>query len=165
MNDLILSAPVTDSRYYDSTEQFFGEAAPYLITVGVVMLLIWALTIAGNWHLYKKAGQPGWKSLIPFYNNFVLFQIADLNPWLSLLLYIPLTAPVMIFVLDYKLARAFGCGVGFMLGLVFLSPAFVWLLGVSDKYEYQLAKGKHVPFSEAFERPDGDEAGEFNPEG
>lgn len=156
MFDILLNRTTTDSRYYDSTEQLLAQMAPYLITLGVVMLLIWALTIAGNWFLYKKAGQEGWKSLIPFYNNYVLFQIADLNPWLSLLLYVPITMPVMIFILDYKLAKAFGCGVGFMFGLVFLSPAFVWLLGVSDKYEYQLAKGKNVPFEEAFERPDGE---------
>ena len=156
MQELLFEQTVTDSRYYNSTEQFFAEAAPYLITAGVVLLLIWALTIAGNWFLYKKMGQPGWKALIPFYNNFVLFQMVDLNPWLSLLLYINPINVVMCFVLDYKIAKAFGRGAGFMFGLVFLAPVFVWMLALSDKYEYQLAKGKNIPFGEAFERPDGE---------
>ena len=145
----------TSSKYYDGAEQNLAEIAPFLITFTVVTLILWLLTVAGNWFLFRKAGQQGWKSLIPFYNNYILFQIADLNPWLSLLLLVPGVGIVMSFIADYKLAQAFGRGVGFMLGLVFLPPAFVWLLGVSDRYEYQLAKGRNVPFGEAFERPDG----------
>lgn len=145
----------TSSKYYDSTEQILAAAAPVIITFVVVTLILWALTLAGNWFLFKKAGRPGWKSLIPVYNNYILFDIADLNPWLSLLLLVPGVNIIMSFVVDYKIAQAFGRGIGFMLGLVLLPPAFVWLLGVSDKYEYQLAKGKNIPFGAAFERPDG----------
>lgn len=149
-----VASTTLSSQYYDATEQFLAEAAPYLITAAVVLTLLWIITIAGNWLLYKKAGQPGWKSIIPFYNNYVLFQIVDLNPWLSLLLYINPINFIMSIILDLKLAKAFGRGAGFALGLIFLPPVFVWILAASDKYEYQLAKGKNIPFSEAFERPD-----------
>ncbi|MBR3220305.1 hypothetical protein IKF76_00340 [Candidatus Saccharibacteria bacterium] len=144
----------TSSKYYDGTEQFLAEIAPVLITTVVVLSIIAIITAVGNWFLFKKAGQPGWKALIPFYNNYVLFQIADLNPWLSLLLYINPINIVMSLILDIKLAKVFGRGGGFALGLLLFPPIFVWLIAASDKYEYQLAKGKNVPFGEAFERPE-----------
>ena len=151
-----VTTTTVSSQYYDATEQFFAEAAPFLITSLVVGLLVFGMTSAGLWFLFKKAGQQGWKAVIPFYNFFVLFQIADINPWLSLLLYFPVISFIMMILTSIKLAKAFGQGGGFAFGLFILTPVFVWLLGVSDKYEYQLAKGKHVPFAEAFERPEGE---------
>ena len=155
---------VTDSRYYDATAQGWAIMMPYLVTFFVVSLLLFFIIIAGFWFLFKKAGEKGWKSIIPFYNFYILFQIADLNPWLSLLLYLPIVGTVMSILMYIKLAKAFGQGTGFAIGLILFPPIFVWLLAASNKYEYQLAKGKNIPFGEAFERPEGAPTPEPTPE-
>ena len=49
-------------------------------------LVIAVLMIVALWKIFQKAGEPGWASIIPFYNAFTLFRIAGLNPWLFLLL-------------------------------------------------------------------------------
>ena len=39
--------------------------------------LIWfALTILANWLMFMKAGEAGWKSIIPVYNTYTAYKIA-----------------------------------------------------------------------------------------
>ena len=50
----------------------------YLILIFVSMA-VGILDIVAYWKLFEKAGEPGWKSLIPFYNLFVITKIALTN--------------------------------------------------------------------------------------
>jgi hypothetical protein len=43
-----------------------------------------ALGIIGTWLLFEKAGEKGWKSLIPVYNTYILCKISDKKRWFSL---------------------------------------------------------------------------------
>ena len=54
----------------------------------IVALLIAIFTIVCMWKVFTKAGQPGWASLIPFYNIYVTFEIAWGNGLLFLLMLI-----------------------------------------------------------------------------
>lgn len=116
------------------------------------------LEAAASWFLFKKAGEPGWKSLIPIYNGYVAYKIAWRTEffWVALLLSNlgdllwdwgngegPLLALlfgglllVLYAVLDFfycvKLARAFGKGLLFAIGLVVLKPVFIFLLAFSS---------------------------------
>lgn len=42
-------------------------AFAYLLSIALCVL-----TIVGRWFTYRKMGMPGWKSIIPFYNDYVL---------------------------------------------------------------------------------------------
>ncbi len=42
----------------------------YLIVIGLLVL-----RIVGYWKLFEKAGQPGWKALIPLYADYTLYGI------------------------------------------------------------------------------------------
>lgn len=97
-----------------------------------VSLAICILMIVSMWKIFKKAGKPGWASIIPIYNIVVLFQVAGLNPWLILLMFIPFANFVIIFLAYIRLAKAFGKGVGFGLGLVFLNIIFMPILAFSN---------------------------------
>ena len=44
----------------------------------IVMLVISLVILISIWKTFKKAGQPGWATLIPIYNTYVLTQIAKL---------------------------------------------------------------------------------------
>lgn len=47
------------------------------IIVGVAVLLVSIPAIINLWILFQKAGRPGWKAIIPFYNYYVMGEIAD----------------------------------------------------------------------------------------
>lgn len=114
-----------------------------MATMGIVMLIILIVNIIGMWKTFSKAGQAGWKSLIPIYNTITLLKIVGLSPWF-ILVYLAAIIPTIgslvvlgftIYVM-YRLAKSFGHGAGFTVGLLFLSPIFYCILGFG-KSEYQ----------------------------
>ena len=142
--DILATIPTEEVEAIGSA--VYGAAiATTLITI-LVTLSIMILMIIAYWKLFAKAGQKGWKSLIPIYNNVILFRIAGLSPWL-ILVYFASVIPVIgglavlgiTIYLMYKLAVAFGKDGAFTVGLVLLSPIFLMILAFG-KSEYQLSK-------------------------
>ena len=42
-----------------------------ITTMMIVSLVIWVLLIIAYWKMFTKAGEPGWKSIIPIYNRYI----------------------------------------------------------------------------------------------
>lgn len=67
------------SYYYDPRYAEYGLTA-ILAAVSVfaliVALMLLVLQVIAYWKLFQKAGQPGWKALIPVYSDYVLYGIA-----------------------------------------------------------------------------------------
>ncbi len=110
----------------------------------IFIFLLALLTIAALWKVFEKAGEPGWKSIIPFYNMWVLAEIAGLPGWVGLLAYIPYLGAIVIFYIYYELAKRFNKGVLFALGLFFLPVIFFPILGFGDA-QYTPAPQKEEP--------------------
>ncbi|MDP3069227.1 MAG: DUF5684 domain-containing protein [Opitutaceae bacterium] len=105
-------------------------------TQNLFFLTALAFVIAGGWQVFAKAGQPGWAILVPFYNIYVLTQIVGRPWWWLLLCLVPFVSIVIAIILCIDLAKAFGRGAGFGVGLFFLSPIFMCILGFgSDTYK------------------------------
>src|SRR6186713_3033622 len=98
----------------------------------IIGLIIGILVIAGMWKVFAKAGKPGWAAIIPIYNTVVLLQIAGKPIWWIVLLFVPIVNIVIAVMVMISVAKAFGKGTGFALGLLFLSPIFIPILGFSD---------------------------------
>jgi len=108
----------------------------------IISLAIVVLMIAAMWKIFTKAGQPGWASLIPIYNLYVLCKIAGRPGWWLLLMLIPFVNFIIIIILCIDLAKSFGKGVGFGLGLAFLGFIFCPILGFgSAQYQGPSAGG------------------------
>lgn len=152
-----------------------GGIFGFALAAGVAIAIILIIAL---WRVFEKAGEKGWKVLIPIYNFYILFKICGIEKWFwgflgvsifagilsainppvyqtavyvngtltvtdvsSLIDYsqhIPyligtiLSAGVSLaaaIVISVKLAKAFGKGVGFTLGLIFLSGIFYMILG------------------------------------
>ncbi|HSM13112.1 MAG TPA: DUF5684 domain-containing protein [Thermoanaerobaculia bacterium] len=101
--------------------------------IGGVMMLVWlaimVLVIAGIWKTFVKAGEPGWASIVPIYNLIVLLKIAGRPLWWFVLLLIPIVNIVVAFIVAIDLARKFGQGTGFGIGLALLPMIFYPVLG------------------------------------
>ncbi|MBR1853801.1 MAG: hypothetical protein IJ794_11790 [Lachnospiraceae bacterium] len=125
------------------------------ICVVAVIALVWAIiVIVATWKVFTKAGEPGWKAIIPFYNYYT--QIKLCAPVLIFWIYLgctivgsilngfdntfcsilSLVASLAAFVMsvfgNLKLSKAFGHGVGFAVGLILLNPIFMLILGFGD---------------------------------
>ena len=88
------------------------------------------------WNIFTKAGEAGWKSLIPILNTYTMFKIVYGNGWKFLLLLVPILGEILAIVYLVRLGQVFGKGVGFILGLIFLAPIFIILLGFGkDQYQ------------------------------
>lgn len=110
-------------------------ASTFFIAYMVVALAICVVMYVAMWKMFVKAGKPGWACLVPFYNTYCLFDMAFGNGWLFLLMFVPCVNFVFAIMLYFKLASAFGQGVGFGFGLLFLNPIFMLILGFG-KAEY-----------------------------
>jgi hypothetical protein len=101
------------------------------------------LTAVGVWATFVKAGEHGWTCIVPIYNLVVQLKIARIHPlWLVAAL-LPLVNFVFACFVAIRLARLFGKGIGFGLGLVFFPFIFYPVLGFgSAKYQAEGAKTK-----------------------
>lgn len=50
-------------------------------TVAIITLAFYILMIVAMWKIFAKAGEAGWKSLIPIYNVYIYFKIAGMKAW------------------------------------------------------------------------------------
>ena len=132
--------------------------------VYIIEMIIAILTIIAWWKIFKKAGQAGWKSIIPFYDGHILYGICwkPVYFWLTLiftsggvvlqdlfikdqaqpnlliaLLVIAMLVVGIILLVKFclNLAKSFGKGTGFAIGLMFLNTLFSLILGFG-KAEY-----------------------------
>lgn len=120
-----------------------GSAAGAAILGGfmLVFFLVWlALVVAmlaGMWKVFVKAGRPGWEAIVPFYNLWILITKVAIRPWWIFLVFlaafipfvgglIALAASVLI---SIDVAKNFGRGIGFAIGLALLPFVFYPLLG------------------------------------
>lgn len=118
---------------FSSTSQLLQSDGSVIL---IVFLLIVVGIIAGTWKAFEKAGEPGWAALVPIYNLYVTVKISGNEWWWLLLFFVPLVNIVAFFKIPIDVAKQFGQGIGFGLGLVFLSAIFWPLLGFGD-YSYQ----------------------------
>ena len=112
----------------------------FIIVLGILQLI-------GEWFVFDKAERNGWEILIPFHNLFVKFQIAGINPaWTLAVIFgaliniIPIIGTIIYtigmividFWLNIKLAKSFGKGTGFGIGLTLLPVVFFPILGFDN---------------------------------
>ena len=155
MNDPAASQAAMEMMAMEA--EMYDLLVKILLPVLGVGLLLGLITLIAMWKIYKKAGQAGWKVLIPVYSDYILFKISWKTQyfWIAMVLailcgavtgvsaYIPeyfsaltvlswvLCLPALVIELrvPFKLARAFRKGFGFGLGLLLLPWIFLPILG------------------------------------
>src|SRR4030081_163362 len=80
--------------------------------------------------VFRKAGQPLWAGFVPFYNTYVILKIVGRPGWWLILYFSPIVNVVVGIIVYLDLAKSFGKGLGFGLGLFFLSFIFIPILGL-----------------------------------
>lgn len=138
---------------YDSSYYYGGDSYWLLSFISTYFLLALALLIlfiVAEWKVFKKAGQPGWASIVPFYSTYIEYKAfwGDTRYfWYALICGLLSIIPVVGFigsaiaivfslVLCYKKAQSFGQSVGFTIGLVFLPNIFNAILAFDKNMQY-----------------------------
>ena len=139
LNDTLSNIDLNSTYGMDMSSQnvwnssFFGVG--FVITL-FISILIMAFFIIVYWIIFTKAGEEGWKSLIPIYNIYILYKITWGNGLIFLLLLVPFVNFIVGIITINKLSKCFGHGLGFTLGLLFLPIIFLPLLAFGDsRYE------------------------------
>jgi len=131
----ILTVPLLaqDDTGFSTSYSSTGHVSPIFWVVWCAFMLF---MIAALWKVFTKAGQPGWAVLIPIYNLYVLCKIAGRPGWWLLLMLIPFVNFIIGIVLTVDVAKNFGKGVGFAIGMMLLSFVFYPILGFGSA-QYQ----------------------------
>jgi hypothetical protein len=133
MNPLLLLAQTDVQFTYEQPSA--GGAIGGIIGL-LLYLAVIAFLIAANWKIFTKAGKPGWASLIPIYNIIVFLEIVGRPAWWVVLLFIPFVNFVVGVMVSIDLAKSFGKGTGFAVGLILLAPVFLLMLAFgSARYQ------------------------------
>jgi hypothetical protein len=119
------------SVFFAQSEGGTAEALAMLIGLAVGLI-----SIIGVWKVFAKAGQPGWAIFIPIYQTIVIIQVAKRPIWWIVLMFIPIVNLIVTLIIMIDVAKNFGKGTGYGLGLLFLPFIFFPLLGFGDD-QYQ----------------------------
>ena len=123
---------------------------------GILVLVIWlaiiVVVIAGLWKTFEKAGHPGWAAIIPIYNIYILCQIAGKPGWWIILFFIPIVSIVMSLLVNLEVAKNFGKGAGYGIGLWLLPFIFYPILGFGDA-QYIGSQQQGFPVQPAYGAP------------
>ena len=124
-----------DYSNYSSSANSAGSSI-----MGLIMTLFWLVVvvgfIVGSWKVFTKAGRPGWASILPFYNMYILLKIVGRPGWWLLLYFIPLVNFVISIIVAIDLAKAFGksSAYGIILLWIFSFVGYIALGFSNDKY-------------------------------
>ena len=100
--------------------------------VSIIYLIVIAFELYCFWTLFVKAGKPGWGAIMPIYKVYLLLKIVGRPGWWLILLLIPLVNIVILILVYLDLAKSFGRGTGFGIGLILLTAIFVPILALGD---------------------------------
>jgi hypothetical protein len=129
--------------------EYSTEGTPPSPVSMIVGLLIALLLIVAMWKVFTKAGQPGWASLIPIYNLYIWCKIVGRPGWWIILLLIPFVNIIVGIILCIDMAKSFGKGVGFGIGLALLGIIFWPILGFGSAQYQGPAAGQGTPVPQA----------------
>ncbi len=138
----------------------------YSTESGIASAVLCILSLIAEWRIFTKAGRAGWKCLIPLYNvitefgftwkkgkfwslllasflvgagtALIQYSTDEITGMAGILLSaVGAIAVLVIFIRsNYYLAKSFGHGVPFCIGLLLLGPLFRLILGLGGS-EYQ----------------------------
>jgi Family of unknown function (DUF5684) len=98
----------------------------------IIQLALVVLIVAGWWMVFTKAGKQGWMAIVPILNVVILLEIIGKPLWWVILFFIPCVNFVVAIIVGIEVAKCFGKGAGFGLGLGLLPMIFYPILGFSD---------------------------------
>lgn len=132
-----------------------SELAVFLMSYLAFALILYVLLVIAFWKIFTKMGEPGWKSIIPFYNLYVIFKNCWKTSmfWVALVLLLAgsfvagmgqgmessfimlggqvvmLVGAIVVIMGEYYLYKSFGHGIGWLILSIFIPNILMLVLG------------------------------------
>lgn len=132
------------------TTTYEGGSAFAVLFSGVFLvfaLILIAIIFISLWKIFEKAGQEGWKAIIPIYNLYILTVIVGKPWWWMLLMCIPYIGAIWGIWITNLLSKSFGKTEGFTVGLVLLGIVFYPILAFDRTIVYKGPAGDPTRFN------------------
>lgn len=153
---------MNDTLFMLTEELFSNKIIFYSLCFSLIIFYL--LVTIGYFKIFKKANEKGWKSLIPFYNIYILYKIFWQIKYFIVLLIISFTCIFSIYyvynqelfellililtsfllyhhiIISIRISRSFQKNIFWSLGIIFFPYLFVVILGFS--------KAKYIKFEE-----------------
>ena len=130
------------AQYSNTSSGMSAGAAIFVVLLSIAVYVFYGYC----WGLiFQKAGQPLWAGFVPIYSTYMTLKIIGRPWWWLLLLLIPIVNLVLWIIIYLDLARSFGKGAGFGLGLIFLWFIFIPILAFSNAQYLGPAAGPAGP--------------------
>lgn len=128
----------------EAADFFVKTLASVLLVISLILLIAYIVWKVAYWKIFSKAGEKGWKSLIPIYNQYILCKIVGVSPWWMLIcagalvlssvseIFLTLSVAAGIYfnaLISIGLARSFGKSDGFGIVTFFFRLICFCILG------------------------------------
>lgn len=96
MEDILISPnpTVTSVNNLTTSEAAFVGSFVGIMTIAALVFAV--MVIIGQWKIFEKAGEKGWKCIIPIYGQYILFKIMGAKTWFWILLAASIVSSIMI---------------------------------------------------------------------
>ncbi|HEY9256592.1 DUF5684 domain-containing protein [Chitinophaga sp.] len=135
---------ILQASSYESSRAMGAMFTGPSIVGGVILTVFFIIC---GWKIFVKAGEEGWKSIIPIYSGIVMCKIVGKPWWWILLFLIPFVNFVIAIWLTNLLSKSFGKGVGFTVGLLLLGFIFYPILAFDRTIVYKGPAGDPTRFN------------------
>jgi len=148
----------TDEERAAAAFGIFAVLAGFGLIAWIIAFIWWLIKTIALWKAFKKAGEAGWKAIIPIYHTYIEYKIADMKNWFwyglaiavifwiiaafipdqqQLLTDIACAIVWIIYIIvTFKFARKFGWGVFTSILFVLFYPICILILGFGNsKYQ------------------------------
>ncbi|MBQ2604685.1 MAG: DUF5684 domain-containing protein [Acutalibacteraceae bacterium] len=121
----------TDYYYQYTTQSSSGNAFTNFLSFAMTVILI-----ISYWKMFQKAGEQGWKAIVPLYNSYTLTSLVFKSGWYFLIMLIPVANIVFYIMMVFRLAKAYGRSTAFGFGMLFLPYVFFPIVGFDKTSQY-----------------------------
>ena len=97
-----------------------------------IFVALMLIPMIGLWKMFEKAGRPGWAAIVPFYNYFILTEIAGMDIMWFILLLVPCVNIYAAFMILINVAQNFGKDSLYGVLMALFPYIFIPMLGFSD---------------------------------
>ncbi len=151
-----------DTPYQSEAELFNSTSADPTANiagflVGIVLILaliaVAVLCIVAMWKLFIKAGKPGWASIVPFYNTYVMVELAGRPAWwFAVIILVPLVGTVFSLIVIIDFVKAYGKDTVFGV-LSWFFPFVTFPMLAFDKNTHYVGNGATAPGQPVYSQP------------
>lgn len=110
----------------------------------IYTLLFSVLLSCASYKIFEKAGKKKWQSFVPIYNLIVMLDIVKLNGFYFLLLLLPITNVLIVYIMLYRLSIVFITEKSFAVGLILFAVIYLPILNYSKELKLTIDEEKKL---------------------